>query len=170
MFSKNLAPEAVFTPRASEVNSDMYVERPDLEQALHRALRGSLHIVIHGESGAGKSWLYKASFSKNGVAFMIANLANASRLGSIAAELKNLVDREGKSQKTGYEETKSASVNTVIAEGGLSHTGQYEIGRMEPFESCLAFLRNQEGRVGSISVHFPLCYFLYFAVGFFRSP
>jgi DNA replicative helicase MCM subunit Mcm2 (Cdc46/Mcm family) len=51
------------------------------------ALRGNLHIIIHGESGTGKSWLYKKTFRDAGVQFLVANLANASRLGSIAAEL-----------------------------------------------------------------------------------
>lgn len=152
MFFEKLKPEEVFTPRAAEVNADMYVSRPILEKALENALRGNLHIVIHGESGTGKSWLYKKNFSAAGVSFMVANLANASRLGSIASELKNLIDREGKSLKTGFEEEKSAEVGAGFAKGGLSHTGQYEIGQMEPFEACLAHLRNKAGKHPAVLV------------------
>lgn len=152
MFFTKLKPEEVFTPRAAEVNADMYVSRPNLERALENALRGNLHIVIHGESGTGKSWLYKRNFSAAGVSFMVANLANASRLGSIASELKNLIDREGKSLKTGFEEEKSAEVGAGFAKGGLSHTGQYEIGQMEPFEACLAHLRNKAGNHPAVLV------------------
>lgn len=59
MFFSKLKPEEVFTPRSPEVNSEMYIARPDLEKALKNALRSSLHVIIHGESGTGKSWLYK---------------------------------------------------------------------------------------------------------------
>lgn len=151
MFIK-LKPEEVFTPRAAEVNKEMYVSRPSLEKALTNALRGNLHIVIHGESGTGKSWLYKRNFLSAGVSFLVANLANASRLGTIASELKNLIDREGEAVKTGYEEEKSAEANAGFASGSLSHTGQYEIGQMEPFEACLAHLRNKAGRNAAILV------------------
>jgi hypothetical protein len=145
MFSTPLKPEQVFTPRSAEVNSEMYVARPALEKTLKLALRGNLHIIIHGESGTGKSWLYKKTFKDAGIPFIVANLANASRLGSIAAELKNLVDREGHAVKTGYEEQKSAEVSALLAKGELSHAGQYDIGQMEPFEASLRFLRSKAG-------------------------
>lgn len=152
MIFQKLKPEQVFTPRAAEVNSDMYIPRPALEKALQNALRGNLHILIHGESGTGKSWLYKQSFSSAAVSFVVANLANASRLGSIAAELKNLVDRDGKATKTSYEEAKSAEIGAGFASAELSHVGQYEIGQMEPFEACLASLRNRAGRNPTVLV------------------
>jgi hypothetical protein len=53
--------DEVFTPRKTEVNENMYVVRGELEAALKNRLNGSQHIVIHGESGCGKSWLYKKS-------------------------------------------------------------------------------------------------------------
>jgi len=133
-------PEEVFTPRSAEVNDEMYVPRHNLEEALRKSLRGNLHILIHGESGTGKSWLYKKTLTDLGVPFIVANLANASRLGSIAAELKNLVDREGDAVKTSYEEGKAAEVRALVARADISHTGQYVIGQMEPFEACLANL------------------------------
>lgn len=145
-------PEEVFTPRAAEVNEGMYVARTALELALNNALRGNLHIVIHGESGTGKSWLYKKNLADAGINFTIANLANASRLGSIAAELKNLVDREGGAIKTGFEETKSAGLDVVVASAELEHTGQYEIGKMEPFEASLAALRSKSGKNQAVLV------------------
>lgn len=108
--------------------------------------------MIHGESGTGKSWLYKQSFARAGVSFTVANLANASRLGSISAELTNIIDRAGKATKTGYEEEKSAGLGVGVAEAGLSHVGQYEIGQMEPFEACLADLRNKAGKNAAVLV------------------
>lgn len=147
-----MKPEDVFTPRSAEVNVDMYVPRQDLELALKTALRGNLHLLIHGESGTGKSWLYKKTFTDLSASFLVANLANASRLGSITAELKNLVDREGQARKIGYEEEKSSEVNAVFASGSLSHTGDYEIGQKEPFEDCLQLLRSKAGSNPAILV------------------
>lgn len=146
MFFSQAKPEDVFAPRSAEVNVDMYVARPDLERSLKKALRGNLHMIVHGESGTGKSWLYKKTFSDLSVSYLVANLANASRLGSITAELKNLVDREGKARKKGYEEEKSAEVSAIFAKGELAHTAAYELGQKEPFESALELLRSKAGK------------------------
>ena len=152
MFSSTPKPEDVFTPRSAEVNLDMYVARPELERALQNALRGNLHMLIHGDSGTGKSWLYKKTFSELSVSYIVANLANASRLGSITVELKNLVDRLGKPTKVGFEEEKSAEVSAVVATGSLSHRGDYELGQKEPFERALEALRSKAGRNPAVLV------------------
>lgn len=140
-----MKPEDVFTPRSALVNVGMYVERPDLELALRNGLRGNLHLLIHGESGTGKSWLYKKVFTDLGVTFLVANLANASRRGSIDAELRGIVDRESPTIKTGYEEEKSASIKAVLAEGELKHTAEYAIQRLDPLEECFRLLRKRAG-------------------------
>ncbi len=145
-------PEDVFTPRSSSVNPAMYVARKHLEDALISALRGRLHIIIHGESGTGKSWLYKKVLADEKATYLIANFANASRLGSITAELKNLLDRGGEAIKVGYEEEKQAGVNAAFATGSLSHTGQYSVGQMESFEACLCALRQKAGRLPAVLV------------------
>lgn len=41
----------VFTPRRSEVNNDMYIDRPDIEKKLLRAATGTTHGWLFGESG-----------------------------------------------------------------------------------------------------------------------
>jgi DNA replicative helicase MCM subunit Mcm2 (Cdc46/Mcm family) len=130
----------------------MYVQRPDLEDMLISALRGKLHIVIQGDSGTGKSWLYKKVLGAEKAHYVIANLANASRLGTIGAELRNLLDREGSAVKTGYEEEKAAGVNAVVASGGVKNTGKYLIGQMEPFEACLTLLRKCAGESPGVLV------------------
>jgi ATP-dependent protease Clp ATPase subunit len=77
----------VFTPRNSEVNREIYISRPNHERELIRALQGSLHCLIFGHSGTGKSWLYKKILKDLDAHFVIANCANASRLGSITEEV-----------------------------------------------------------------------------------
>lgn len=117
----------VFTPRRAEVNEQMYVQRPTLERNLIRAIMGSKHAILFGESGNGKSWLYKHVFVREKIPFVVANGGNASRLQSITEEISNAIFKEGNATKVGYNETKSAKISAVIAEGELSHEGHYEI-------------------------------------------
>jgi len=138
-------PETVFTPRAAAINPDMYVERKHLEDLLVSALKGKLHIVVQGESGTGKSWLYKKVLHDLKAHYVIVNLANASRFGSITAALKNAVDRNGAAVKTGFEEEKTAGIAAVVASAELTHTGQFVIGQPDPFEVCLGSLRCAAG-------------------------
>ncbi|GIX19851.1 MAG: hypothetical protein KatS3mg120_1527 [Erythrobacter sp.] len=62
-------PSEVFTPRAATVNNSMYIPRPKLEERLLDALDSNKYIVIHGESGNGKTWLYKRVFAEKGIYF-----------------------------------------------------------------------------------------------------
>lgn len=78
-----IQPADVFTPRADRVNESMYIHRPDLERELVRALIMKNNIAIFGESGTGKSWLYKKILKERDIHFEIVNLANALQAGSI---------------------------------------------------------------------------------------
>jgi hypothetical protein len=140
----------VFTPRSPEVNPEMYIARPGLEEDLQNALAGTLNILIHGESGCGKSWLYKQVLAKSGAHFAAANLANASRLGSITKEMANLLARSQKPEKTGYSETKQAEGSLGIpgvggAKAIVNHTSEYEVPEKDPLEACLAMIRKEAG-------------------------
>ena len=152
MFQKEKRPEEVFTPRASEVNDSMYVDRPELEESLKKGLRSNKHLLIYGESGSGKTWLYKKVLKKEGVKVHVANLANASRLKSINEEFKNLVNRKQISRKTAYAETKEASLNAGVGSGKLNHQDQYTIADIEPFEACIKQIRKEAGDAPAILV------------------
>lgn len=138
-----MKPEEVFTPRAADINEEMYVPRPDLERSLNSGMRTGFHLIVHGESGSGKTWLYKKVFREEKRTIIIANLANAARLGSISEEFRNLIDREGGAKKVGYSEKKG--IRTAVQ---LAHEGNYKIGEMEPFEGILSFInkRAKKGR------------------------
>ncbi|WBS00698.1 ATP-binding protein [Pseudoduganella sp. SL102] len=77
----------VFTPRNSEINEAMYVQRPALERELSRSLTKNTHTLIFGESGNGKSWLYKKVLSQLGIPYIVANCANAARKDSLTEEI-----------------------------------------------------------------------------------
>jgi hypothetical protein len=138
-------PNEVFTPRNPTVNPAMYIERPHLERSLRRAMEGSQHILIHGESGCGKTWLYKRLLEQEKVLLTVANLGNASRLGSIVNEITNSVAEFSRAVKTGYNETKEAEINLGVGKGGLTHEGEYEIPQIDPLERAFQALRSQAG-------------------------
>lgn len=139
-------PNEVFTPRNPTVNAAMYIERPVLERSLRRALDGTQHILIHGESGCGKSWLYKRVLENDGVVLTAANLGNASRLGSIVSEIENSVAEFSGSIKTGYTETKEAEISAGFAKALLTHEGEYETPQIDDLERAFKTLRQKAGK------------------------
>lgn len=105
---------SVFTPRNESVNLEMYVERPELEKELLRSIKGSMNTFISGESGNGKSWLYKKVLESKKINYVIANCANASRLGSLTDAIFKAVVPAGVASKTTYSENKKAGVSAVV--------------------------------------------------------
>ena len=115
----------VFTPRNPTVNIGMYIERPDMEKMLYRSVMGSMHSFLFGESGNGKSWMYKNVFTKKSVHHVVANCANASRKKSLTDEIYS-VCVEHCPVKTGFTETKTAGIS-YVGKAELSHKGEYVI-------------------------------------------
>jgi len=144
--NREKSPNEVFTPRSAEVNEVMYIPRPELENRLTVALNSNLHILIHGESGCGKSWLYKNVLSKLKAHYLPVNLANASNLRSISSALRNSIDRSGEVKKVGYTEKKGGGLSVPgVAKADVEHAAQYELGEKEPFEAALEYCRKSAG-------------------------
>lgn len=152
MFGRRLGINEVFTPRKTDVNREVYIERPDLEKELKRALTGSLHTVIFGESGCGKSWLYKKVIADLGAYSLSANCANALRFGSLTAEIKQVIALEAPKRLSEMSEEKTAGISAVVAEGGLTSTKNYEFAELDPLLECFRFMRGAAGRRLSILV------------------
>ena len=95
------SPETVFTPRAARVNASMYVDRPQFEQRLNDLFVGSKYVVIHGESGNGKTWLYKKVFSERNVHYEVVNLGQVATAGSLDGAFQQKLGELGHSDKTG---------------------------------------------------------------------
>jgi hypothetical protein len=149
-----MAPQisSVFTPRQSEVNLAMYVSRPEYEKALLRSINGSMHSLLFGESGNGKSWLYKKVLGENATPYIVANCANASRFRSITEEIYCRVFPDGKPVKTAYSEGKEAKANALIAEGSFSHVSEYEIHKEDRLLSSFKQLASTSGEVTTVIV------------------
>jgi hypothetical protein len=152
MSGRRLAVNEVFTPRRTDVNREVYVERPDLEKELRRALAGSLHTIIFGESGCGKSWLYKKVIADMDAYSLSANCANALRFGSLTAEIKQVIGLEAPKRLSDVSEQKTAGIRAVIAEGGLTSTRNYEFAELDPLLECFRFMRDAAGRRLSVLV------------------
>lgn len=116
----------VFTPRRHDVNEDMYIPRGEHEENLLDSIFGSMHSLLFGESGSGKSWLYKSVFHKNKVHYKVVNCARASTNDSLIDEIFDKCVPAGLSQQTSFTETQEAGVK-LIAAGKLSKQSSYEV-------------------------------------------
>ncbi len=139
----------VFTPRNPKVNTGMYIKRPELEKTLSRSVQGTMHSFLYGESGNGKSWMYKKVFSDERINYVVANCANASRNGSISDEIYSVCIDSGGSVKKSYKETKKAGISALmVANAELSHEGKYEIIQedklLTAFEALSSKKRNEK--------------------------
>lgn len=89
MLVSRMKPEQIFTPKGKYVNERMYVHRDGLERAFIKALRKPKHIIIHGESGCGKTWLYKKIFAERKIKYEVLNAATVNSTGSISEAIKH---------------------------------------------------------------------------------
>lgn len=140
----------VFTPRSQNVNNTMYINRENYERDLYRSVDGTMHSFLFGESGSGKSWLYKKVFKDKRINFISINAANVSRNGSLAGEIFNKCFK-GKAAKVAYKETKKAGFSAV-GTAEFSHEAEYKISQDDRLIQCYKSLYKLSGRKGTIIV------------------
>ena len=134
---KRFSPHEVFTPRAPIVNDDMYIGRPHLERGIHRAFQSGLNLIIHGESGSGKTWLYKKALTALEIPFYALNMANAHRFQSLDKALTEFVNSMIEERKTTRSTEYTAEVDAKFASSGTTRTSEFEQVEAEPFLRCL---------------------------------
>lgn len=144
----------VFTPRQSEVNWDMYVHRSHHEKMLRRWLKETMHGFIFGESGSGKTWLYKNFFSQERINYRVANCTLAASKGSLRSEIFSVCMPGNTSTKKGYSETKDASIGLPGAIGaGVCHEGVYDILQQDALLTAFKQLsKESKGWDGSVII------------------
>ncbi len=143
LFSKRHGVNEVFTPRRTEVNQDIYVDRPELEKELRRAIEGSKHSVVFGESGSGKSWLYKRVLRDLDAHVVVANSASAQRLGSLVTVIRLAAGMADERRLTGMSEELDARAKMVVAEGGLKSKREYELEQDDPLLDAFMRIRSE---------------------------
>lgn len=140
----NLEPNDIFNPRG-KYNAEMYVARPTYERSLSLSLSNDLCILVHGQSGTGKTWLTRNVLEKESFYYKIVNLAAASSHGSIYDCFKHSMNREGWRIKTKYVEGKATGLGiSGFANANLSHSGEYS-HTVDYFMEFLKFMKHSAG-------------------------
>lgn len=137
--------ERVFTPRNNIVNKKMYIHRDILEKELIRKINGTKHIIIYGDSGVGKSWLYKKVLSDERIQYSIINLANAKRLKGITNIFKYEIAECEKYEKTKYTDITNAEASAIVVKGKLEHHNIYEIMDEDPLRKYINRISKGDG-------------------------
>jgi len=151
---KRKEPHEVFTPRQSEVNLDMYVHRPYHEKMLKRWLKETMHGFIFGESGSGKTWLYKNFFDQEKINYRTANCTLSESKGSLRSEILSACMPENFPTKTGYIETKGANVGLPgLVGAGIGHQANYDMLQPDALLTAFKQLHSEsKGWHGSVIV------------------
>jgi hypothetical protein len=144
-FKPKRPPEEVFTPRAAIINDRMYINRPRLEQSLEDALKSTKYIVIHGESGNGKTWLYRKVCKGQHVVVQTLNLANAAATGSLAAALEEKLG----DLKASIPDSKIDKISAGFRPQGMGidkeHTKTVKLAKQGAFPLVLETIRKNAG-------------------------
>lgn len=130
----NVRPEEVFTPRSHDLNQRTYAERVTLETRLRRSLNGHKYIILCGESGNGKTWLYKNVFQKANLNYYIVNLAKMHNEGSLNNVLLLKLGELGTSIVATEKRELDVSIKPGGMGGGYKDTTEYKsmpLGAME---------------------------------------
>lgn len=135
----------VFTPRNVDINEKIYVERSRLEGDIRNALRGTTHILIYGDSGNGKTWLYRKVLKDINAYFQVANCANAVRLGSLTEEIYDASVGDESIMLDNIKEQKSAQVKAFVAGGELKSERSYVVKQKEMLFHAFENIRRLAG-------------------------
>lgn len=92
---------------------------------------------MHGESGCGKSWLYKKVLSDLDMKWELVDLALVANKHSISKEIESILSRRGPVTKTGFTEKVTAEGNLAVVKGSVDHTDNFVITDLDPLERLL---------------------------------
>lgn len=133
--------EQVFNSRG-EYNERMYIKRPEHERQFKNALKSDMCVIVHGQSGTGKTWLTRRVLMEENYYFKPINLAHASTAKSIYLCFKNVMSRDGWHIRTKFSEMKRANLKIPIADGGFSNTTEYST-EVDFFMEFLKYMQNR---------------------------
>ena len=129
-------PSSIFTPRSHNVNDEMYVDRPNLQERLQRAVNGSQHIAVFGDSGCGKTWLYQKYLQSKKIPYKVVDLSVAAGRGLDHAFREALTDG------LGWIPTNKSISDTGGADAGVKYTRtreeQYTFFDQPPFDKLVS--------------------------------
>jgi len=104
-------------------------------------VNGTQHIIVFGDSGSGKTWLYKEHFGANSISFRTVDLSIALTEGVSSALLKALPKKEWRPVRRKV--SGDAGVDIYVARVGASGTVEYEHTEVLPLDALLSDLSSQ---------------------------
>ena len=131
----------------------MYVDRSELERVLKKHCQGSRHIIIHGESGNGKTWLYKKVFDDLKLPHLTINLANAYRFGSFQNLLKEKLKNDG--PDTALSQIviqKQGGMSATVLSANYTDERIYSMVERDPLVALMTLLNREAGNEQSLIV------------------
>lgn len=135
-------PETVFTPR-KPLNEKMYVERRDLERRFDRAIRGTQHLAIFGDSGNGKTWLYQKVLKEKRCPYVLVDLSIAKTDG-IDNAFRAALSRPYGWQPEAKTSKKAGGAKAVLEVQKEEQT-QYTFADEPPFEKLVSQVSKLSG-------------------------
>lgn len=136
MFRPN--PSEVFTPRSAAVNVKMYVERTRLQERLQRAVNGTQHIAMFGDSGCGKTWLYQRYLKREKIPFRVVDLSIAVDRGMDHAFRDALTDGYGWTPTIKSSSRQGGAKAVIEAQKKVEE--QYSFNDVSPFDKLITEL------------------------------
>lgn len=138
IFKVDIKPNEVFDPRG-EYNPEMYVTRAEYEQDFGFALQSNLCVLVHGQSGTGKTWLTRRMLEKEKIFYKVVNLASAANFDSIYKCFLHIMIHDKWRIRNSLTETKAAGINIPIAQGSLEATATYD-NELDYFREFLKYM------------------------------
>jgi hypothetical protein len=135
----------VFTPRSATVNPAMYIDRPAHQRDLKRAVEGSLHAILCGESGGGKSWLYRHVARVEGWTVFYANAGNAARQKTLTGTIALAIHDEGDREWTEYSQKLEGKLGAFGIGAGTEAGRKYEVKTKEILWKAFRAAREKAG-------------------------
>jgi hypothetical protein len=130
----------------------MYIERPQHERDLKRAIAGSLHPILCGESGSGKSWLYKHVAGEEAWKTYYANAANAARYDSLTSIIELAVREDDEREVVEFSQELGAEAKAFGFGGSGKAARKYKIKRRELLLQAFKAARAKAGENAAVVV------------------
>ncbi len=130
----------------------MYIDRPMHQKELKRAVEGSMHAVLSGESGGGKSWLYRYVSGSEGWKTFYANAGNAARYNSITATIQAAISGDGDKELTEYTQTLGGEVGALGFGGAIEATRTYAVRPKEVLLDAFKIAREKAEDAAAVVV------------------
>ena len=128
------------------MNSVMYVNRPEHEDALRRGVQTGYNLVVFGDSGCGKSWLYKKVFKDEDIFYQIVDFSGAENVDDVDIQMLEIVSEYEEWTEKERKETSSTDIKPSRIGIGKEHETTFERNEKSPFIRLLSAIRGFAGK------------------------